>query len=167
MELSEFKNFINNIMREFYETEADLLDYQTDDETDEIIHELNISFHISYIILCELKHCDKLKDYKVDTEYNRHRGDTKKLNGRNVRPDILIHKRRTDDYNFAWIEVKKANTNTNTKIQSIEKDRERLANVTRQDGKYRYKYGVLIIIGKDKNRRKIEYYQDGRVVSPQ
>lgn len=44
MELSEFRDFMDNVMDKFYETEADLLDYQMNNGTNGMIRELNISF---------------------------------------------------------------------------------------------------------------------------
>ena len=147
-------------MAEFYGTEADLLDYQTgDDRKSTMIHEMNISFHIGYIIKDKIKHCDKLKDYRVDVEYNRHGNKSKDLNGKAVRPDILIHKRKVDDNNFAWLEVEKPGDNT-----VIEEDRERLCDATKKEGgEYRYDFGALIIVGKTPNDCKIEFYQDGEL----
>ncbi|MDO5481390.1 MAG: hypothetical protein Q4F60_03550 [Candidatus Saccharibacteria bacterium] len=158
MELPEFRDFIDNVMDKFYKTEADLLDYRTNNETNRMIHELNISFHIGYIILCKLKHCDELKDYKVDAEYNKHGDDIKMSDGKMVRPDIIIHKRGTDDNNFAWIEIKKPGDNA-----AIEEDRERLRCVTQPGSGFNYNFGALIIVGKTPNDRKIEFYQDGEL----
>ena len=160
MKLSEFRDSMDSVMDKFYETEADLLGYRTGD-TSTMVNERTISSHIARIIDNKLG----TQDYKVDTEYNRHGDDIKKLNGRKVYPDILIHKRRTDNNNFAWIEVKKANANA--EIKDIEKDRERLVDVTRQNGEYRYKYGALIIIGKDESEYNIEYYQNGKNIASQ
>jgi hypothetical protein len=62
--------------------------------------------------------------YDVDVEYNRHGGDPKRLNlpprqalDREVRattvfPDIVVHRRNTDDENLLVIEVKKPGEDT-------------------------------------------------------
>ena len=57
--------------------------------------------------------------YDVDVEYNRHGGDPKRLKlpprraldrelrATNVFPDILVHKRNTDEHNLLVLEMKK------------------------------------------------------------
>jgi hypothetical protein len=58
-------------------------------------------------------------EYDVDVEYNRHGGDPKRLElprrdaldrelrATTVFPDILVHKRNTDDHNLLVLEMKK------------------------------------------------------------
>lgn len=155
MELSEFRDFMDNVMDKFYKAEADLLDYRTGNNST-MVNERTISSHIARIIDNKLG----TQDYRVDIEYNRHGDDTKKLNGENVYPDILIHERKTDDNNFAWIEVKKAGNNT-----AIEEDRKRLICATCPNCEYHYVYGILIIVSKEPDERRIEYYQNGKNIS--
>lgn len=61
--------------------------------------------------------------YDVDVEYNRHGGDPKRLNlprrraldrelrATTVFPDIVVHKRNTDDHNLLVLEMKKPGEN--------------------------------------------------------
>lgn len=47
-------------------------------------------------------------DYDIDCEYNKNLlGDKKNVNGKKIRPDILIHKRLNNDANCVVIEIKK------------------------------------------------------------
>lgn len=157
MELVEFKAFVANVMDEFYATEVDLLRYRTGNDNGSVaIHELNISFHIGCIIKDKLKQYKKLKDYDVDVEYNKYENNIKRLDGKIIRPDIIVHKRRTNKNNFAWIEVKKLGDDV-----AIEEDRDRLRKVTDLNGVFHYQYGVLIIIGKNLETCKIEYHTNG------
>jgi hypothetical protein len=52
-------------------------------------------------------------DYNVDTEYNRNYDSPKQIvqNGRrrNIKPDIIVHHRGSNDFNFLVIEAKKSN----------------------------------------------------------
>src|SRR5437016_6301336 len=48
-------------------------------------------------------------EWHVDCEYNREGEQRKRLSGRVVKPDIIIHRRGTQE-NFLVIEVKKSNS---------------------------------------------------------
>ncbi len=62
----------------------------------------------------------KFDAWHVDCEYNRdYTGDIKRLNGRNVRPDIIIHRRESRD-NLVIILIKKMSRNLSDK----EKDKD-------------------------------------------
>lgn len=89
-------------------------------------------------------------DYDVDCEYNKHKGNVKKIiEDKNIFPDIIIHKRGTDSENFAVIELKnKANTNNierkndETKLKALTKSN----NDGEKDSLYNYgyKFGLAI-----------------------
>jgi len=96
-------------------------------------------------------------DWHVDVEYNRDKNQVKKLNNENVRPDIIVHIRDTDN-NLLVIEVKKSN---NPKF--IDDDRKRLLRFTSQNGRYKYLFGVLVIFHVAEEYRKqptIELFQN-------
>jgi hypothetical protein len=101
---------------------------------------------------------EAFKDYNVDCEYNRHINDIKNINGKKIYPDIIIHKRKNDDDNLVWIEVKKEDSDT---VQMNE-DRERLNFVTSSNEQYKYKLGVFIIFSQNKRDLVIEYYVNGQ-----
>ena len=52
----------------------------------------------------------KFDAWHVDCEYNRNLGDTKRIDNKPVRPDIIIHRRGTTD-NLIAIEIKKLSSN--------------------------------------------------------
>ena len=75
--------------------------------------ERNIAFHIGAALTHIIRDKDEFMDYQVDVEYNRQGADDdpKKLDGENVIPDILIHKRgitfeEDTEANFLYMEVK-------------------------------------------------------------
>ena len=74
-------------------------------------------------------------EYNVDCEYNKSMSDVKKINGKAKRPDIIIHRRNTDE-NFVVIQVKKNDVYCEKK--------ERLKAFTKQDGEYKYQFGYFI-----------------------
>lgn len=95
-------------------------------------------------------------DYHVDCEYNRDQDVPKvimnywdKINGRDklVYPDIIIHKRNTDD-NLVVIEIKKS---TNTNLEDRDFDSIKLKAYLSRGDKYCYSHGIFIdfYCGKD------------------
>ena len=81
--------------------------------------------------------------YDVECEYNRMLNANggkpipKKVGGGNIIPDIIIHKRGTNEKNLLVIEVKKADENTDDDIQKIKDCKSTLE----------YKYGLSLILG--------------------
>lgn len=80
--------------------------------------------------------------------------------------DIIVHKRKSPCNEIA-IEAKKIETGNN-KTDEIDSDRERLINLTSQDGNYEYKMGILCIFHlweKERKRFRIthEFYKNGRL----
>lgn len=80
--------------------------------------------------------------------------------------DIIVHKRKSACNEIA-IEAKKIETGNN-KTDEIDSDRERLINLTSQDGNYKYKMGILCIFhpwDPERESFKIthEFYKNGRL----
>lgn len=104
--------------------------------------------------------------WHVDCEYNRKMGDIKKLKysfdnlspkdneAKTVYPDIIVHKRNTDQ-NILVVEIKKV------EYDRFEKDKEKLKEFTRGDGGYKYNYGLFIIFDGTQNP-KLTWFVDGK-----
>ena len=117
---------------------------------------------ISSTLICYLK--EIIKDYDIDSEYNRHGSEIKTINSNTgqkiIIPDIVVHKRNNDRYNLVAIEIKKS---TNPKREN---DEEKLKSLTEKDS-YDYKYGVLIILDMDSpdSVSYLEIFQNGEKVN--
>ncbi len=103
------------------------------------------------------------ENYNIDCEYNRNIYSRKSYCGGNGNilgcyPDIIIHKRGTNDDNLLVIEVKTW-WNTNT-----EHDEDKLRDLTRQTSDYKYEYGLSITLGKDEDSVKMKWFQDGKEI---
>ena len=103
------------------------------------------------------------ENYNIDCEYNRNIGSIKTYHSYNGEihaccPDIIIHKRGTNDDNLLAIEVKTW-WNTNTKH-----DEDKLRHFTNQTSDYRYKYGLSITFGKDEDSVIMKWFQDGKEI---
>lgn len=117
---------------------------------------------ISSSLICYLK--EIIKDYDIDSEYNRHGSEIKTIDSNTgqkiIIPDIVVHKRNNDRYNLVAIEIKKS---TNPKREN---DEEKLKSLTEKDS-YDYKYGVLIILDMDSpdSVSYLEIFQNGEKVN--
>jgi len=92
-------------------------------------------------------------EYNVDCEYNKrvdipsNVSDPKKINLENVRairPDIIIHRRGFQNHNLLVIQIKKKKNK-----RGVDKDKESLKELTKEDGPYRFSYGLFVVIDKD------------------
>ena len=88
---SEMREKIKNAIEKLYKEDYELFYYTTDDT---IIYERTLSFRLGMYL-------QKLfNDYNVDCEYNRHIDMIKTLKKDRIYPDIIIHKRKTDNNNL-------------------------------------------------------------------
>ena len=73
---------------------------------------------ISHKLACYLQ--DMFEEFDVDIEFNKNLKDSKRVDNEIRRPDIIVHKRGTNDSNFIAIEIKKcSNANKNFDIEKI------------------------------------------------
>ena len=111
--------------------------------------------------------CLKLKDdkYYVDIEFNREGINFKELNYKGqedlVRPDIIIHNRRSGDNkkNFLVVECKKEDApelKINDDLRKLE------AFIT--DKKYDYEFGLQVIYGNHQIRGTLLYEYKGNIL---
>lgn len=88
-------------------------------------------------------------DFDIDCEYNKTLlGKKKNMNGKKIRPDIIIHTRSTNEDNSVILEIKKSGRNSKLSKSDIEKLKSCM------NGTLNYDLGVFIGILK----RKIDIY---------
>lgn len=98
-------------------------------------------------------------DWHVDCEYNRNTKVLKTLNGDELRPDILIHRRlsNTPIDNLLCIEAKKIN-------KPLDDAKKKLRGLTKLNGEYEYRFGLLMILCLDSPFSIMgEWYHDGNI----
>lgn len=144
MELEEVKRKVNKSLKMLYEKDKELFEFTS---IDPLVSERCLTFRLGDYLRNEFI------GYDVDSEYNRHLKNIKEIEGINVFPDLIIHKRLKDEYNLLWIEIKK-------KQENCKNDIERLKKVTINE--YLYKYGAMIIL--EKQKPKVFYYKNGNEV---
>ena len=108
-------------------------------------------------------------NYDVDNEYNcdilNERGYKEIFyEGRykEIIPDMIIHKRGTNDKNVVAIEFKKK-WNYDKKSRKI--DDYKLKVLTDLSLHYKYRYGLFIDFGKIRNKTIVKLYIDGKIVN--
>ncbi|MDD5417200.1 MAG: hypothetical protein PHU12_04480 [Candidatus Aenigmarchaeota archaeon] len=152
MKISEIKRRILHCINKIYEEDSDLFERAN--------YEVTISTKLAQYLFLEFK------EYDVDCEYDKHINDVKfstDLN-KNIRPDIVIHKRGIDKDNLVFIEIKKEQNRTNR-----ENDYEKLRSVTKQitdlsinsNDRFKYKLGVFVELTKNKEEVIIRYFENG------
>ncbi len=122
----EIQEIIKEVLKKLYEKDKILIENETHEQA------------ISHVIACYL--AKKFENWDVDCEYNRDLENPKTyLNNSNetkyIRPDIIIHKRKTEK-NLLVIEIKK-----DAKDAAKEKDIKKLNCMFE---KYGYKYALFI-----------------------
>ena len=145
---------------DLYNKDQYLIVRKTDLSNEEIhLSERSIVFRFALYLFNRLQNSD-LYYYDLDCEYNRNIDLEKKYHSNNGEilgcyPDIIIHKRGTNDDNLLVIEVKTW-WNSNT-----DHDEDKLRDLTKQTSDYRYEYGLSITLGKDENSVKMKWFQNG------
>ncbi|KYJ86641.1 hypothetical protein [Sulfurovum riftiae] len=142
---SEIKKIIDYVLVKLLKNDSDILEIDINERT--ISHRFAVYLE---------KYFD---DWSVDCEYNRDHDNKKTLNidpssietndtnAQTVFPDIIVHKRRTDE-NLLVIEMKKS---TNTNSDNRDKDIKKLRAFKRE---LNYQFAVFINIGVDDNSGK-------------
>lgn len=121
--------------------------YLIDNGFESHVDERSSVFRFGYYFQTFIEHFRPYSDYVVDIEYNRYRSDPKRVNGELKIPDLILHKRGIND-NLLVMEFK---TYWNDRNKSdILSDLDELKEITKQTGAYKYKYGLFILINKDK-----------------
>lgn len=144
-DLEYLREKITKCVDEFYLNESGLLEREN--------YEVTISSKLAQYIFNEFPR------YDVDCEYNKHLDGEKKVDelNQNIRPDIIIHRRGTDENNLVYIEIK---TDHNRELRTHDYDK--IKAMTKQKEKYRYSLGLFIDFNRDKEKLNIKYFEDGK-----
>jgi len=138
---NELKERVEKAVEHFIRNDSELLNLDA--------HELSISHRIAVYLEQEFNK----PDLNIDCDYNRYFNSTKTMpNGRNIRPDILVHKRDDGSENLLAIEIKKDQTDT--------EDEEKLKMLTNQNNGFNYNLGVFIYFPEKKP--KMIWFCDGK-----
>lgn len=145
------KKYISNSLCILYREDMHLImnEPYCDCVMDQFHHvgERSIVFRFAHYLQNMIEQDSCFADYVLDCEYNRNGINAKTLpsftNG--VYPDIIIHKRGSNDYNLLVIEVK-TYWNSNT-----EHDERKLQEFVDRKGEYCFQHALSLVIGKTYN----------------
>jgi len=130
------------------------------------LHEVCINHKLANYLeefILPILECKNMK-YFVDIEFNREGVNEKKIkiNGieKVVRPDIIVHNRKTRDEkdNFLVAECKKSNIEKDEKSDDVKKLKAFIKNSS-----YKYQYGLQVIYGNDKIKATLFYCDQGEM----
>ncbi len=97
----------------------------------------------------------KFQDLHVDCEYNRKGSDIKKVEGNNVLPDIIIHRRNSNE-NILVIEMKITNDDGH--------DIKRLKKFTSQNGELKYQLGLFLKLSDSCEEPILQWFKEGKKI---
>ena len=93
---------------------------------------------------------------RVDVEYNRNMDEVKSLSPTDVHgyfPDLIVHKRESNEFNEIIMEFKKAPCNPS----DVQNDKNKIKDFCENET-YKYKLGIFVLLGPTIDRVQIEYY---------
>ena len=110
------------------------------------VNERSIVFRFG-LYLYEILKFTEFKDFDIDVEYNRNGNDIKRIPSRpnGSFPDLIIHKRGVNTDNLLVVEFK-----TEWSNQTQQDDVKKIRDFMNKEGKYKFRYGATILIGRDK-----------------
>lgn len=105
--------------------------------------ERSVVFRFAYYLQNELSKISKYSELNLDCEYNRKGVGIKRIPGfeNGIYPDVILHTRNEDKNNILIIEFKSYWND------EIDRDEEKIKSMINISGDYKYKYGIVVIIG--------------------
>ncbi len=150
MELAEVRTKVDIAIACFRSNDSDLLDLEELE-----LPERPISHRLGFYLQ------PLFGGYVVDCEYNKHLQGRKIVEEIEFRPDIVVHNRMADADNLLIVEVKARRNIAEAKADraEIKADYEKLKKFTKRDSAIRYKWGVSILILRDRTTNK--WFENG------
>jgi len=146
-EMNELQESIFEALKILIEVDKDLIKTQPKEEC--------INHKLAQYLEAVLNKMNLLGTCSVDIEYNKYKEDEKKKsNGRNIRPDIIAHERKSgNNNNLIVIEAKKNYDTT--------EDREKVVDLV-DSRDYQYSVGAVISFFPQREYLKIKFYAEGK-----
>jgi len=104
-----------------------------------------------------------LVTYDIDVEYNKNGRTSKIIDGKKIRPDLIVHERHGNERNLLAVECKYGKYGT----KNIYRDRKKLAGLTCNNGEYNFALGLLVILHQKQDSSAViyKYFKEGREIS--
>lgn len=149
---TELLNFVDTALERVYKYHEYLINNQ--------VHERSIVFWFGVYLHELLQHEGKeYAEFNLDFEYNKNHINPKRTVNfpDGTYPDILLHKRGSNEHNLLIVEFKTWWEPDN------KRDLMKLRDFAHPDGDYKYKYGLSIIL--EKNKPIITPLQKGEIIN--
>src|SRR3989338_3244160 len=117
-------------------------DFLKDSDLFDNTSEISVAYLMAYL----LKENTFLSHYSIDIEYNQ---IAKNL----IHPVLIVHLPKTQLANLLVIEF--------TKSEDVTREQPKLVEMTKRDGEYRYRLGILVNVSKEPKENYWEYFVDG------
>lgn len=144
--MNELKEAIFDALKSLIRDDIDLIESQPKEEC--------INHRLACHLECMLLKKGLLKELDVDVEYNKYKEDEEKMSqGRNIRPDILVHRRKSGNKdNLIVIEAKKH--------YDSKEDRQKVEDLVSSE-RFAYEVGAVISYFPKKEYIKIKFFTSG------
>lgn len=154
----KIQKLVKNSLEKFYKNDLQLFNISRNGP----VGERAMVFRIGVYMQDFMSQDEMLREYNIDCEYNRNIEDVKKINDRLVIPDLIIHKRLTNNDNFLCIEFKK-NHVSSASNNAVKCDWCKLRFLTDKKNDYRYEYGLHVILNDNALKKwEVKVFVDGR-----
>ena len=148
-------------LNEVYELDCYLISNEPCTASDNHVGERAIVFRFAHYLQNALDNDDFFKNFNLDCEYNRNGRHQKYLQAvnSNTYPDVILHKRGSNEYNLMVIEFKGYWNSNQTN------DRKKICGFTSECDVYRFAVGYTILIGRKFEEVEIGKFMWGKQVS--
>ena len=176
MDKNTIEKILNAALDELYEKDQKLIFNEQFEGNRTHCHSSERSIVHKYAIYFEKLIINELSnncEYCVDVEYNQNIDRLKILTSRpnGAYPDMILHKRGTNDHNTLvaefktwwnkdkWMWKRKGKNDKKIKIKNTDEDIEKIKEFLNQESEYGYDYdyGVSIILGKKREDVRINF----------
>ena len=134
--------YIKESLIDLYENDKYLIGINDDQNHEDHVGERTIVFRFAYYLQNYLNMDGGYGNYNLDCEYNRNGTQPKELSGRATYPDLILHRRGSNDHNIMVMEFNGYWNNNQ------EYDEEKICGFTSDKGDYKYLVGYTVLIGR-------------------
>jgi len=148
-QITELKTMINSALQKLYIDDFYLINRHVNERA--VVFRFGLYFNV-------LLRSSSFLEYNFDCEYNRNMGDPKRTENfpNGVIPDILLHRRNSNEENILVIEFKGYWSYINR-----EKDRIKLYDFTNQQYEFKYGLGAFVDLNTTFENTQITYFING------
>lgn len=145
-QINELKSLVDEALNKLYYQDPELMECA--------VNERSIVFRFG-LYLAKLLSDSSFNDYHLDCEYNRNMGKTKRTTNfpAGVIPDVLLHRRNSNDENILVLEFKGYWNKSDR-----DNDHKKIIDFTNQADDNMYKYAIGGVVEIENGHFDIKYY---------